>query len=178
MSCPFLEQVTMRYCKAYPIRKMIPASSSQLLDPCVSHHETCPIYQEATGTEETQRSSEESLEVGLEGTTQPQEGEKYCVWLTQDIVSYRLCTRNYDCDHCEFAQMIHDRNGKYSESPDVIREIERLRNLPASQRRCKYMVTGKVLYHPCNMNYECWKCPTYQRIRDSVESVCIEEMKG
>ena len=45
MKCPFLEEVVVRYCKAYPIRKMIPDSSQESI--CLSdEHRTCSTYRE------------------------------------------------------------------------------------------------------------------------------------
>lgn len=179
MRCQYLEEVVMRYCKAYPVRKMIPASSSQLVSPCFTNYETCPVYQEkmpiveeAPPRPEEKEGKAEAPEINHVSIEQ-----KYCVWLRQEIVSYRLCTRNYNCRTCQFEQMLADRNGKYVEPLEVVQEIEQLRELPASQRKCKYMVTGKVLYQRCHMDYECWRCPIYQRIRDTAVATYIKEAK-
>lgn len=183
MQCPFLEEVVMRYCRAYPVRKMIPASPSQLVSPCFTNYGTCPVFKGKDHPAIKAPRPEDKIEgaavpeTGPVSLDQKQGEQKYCVWLRQDIVSYRLCTRNYDCKHCQFEQMLADRNGRYVEPPEVIREIERLRKLPASQRKCKYMVTGKVLYQPCTLNYECWRCPIYQRIRDAAVTTYINEAK-
>jgi hypothetical protein len=182
MQCPFLEEVVMRYCRAYPVRKMIPASSSQLVSPCFTNYETCPVFKGKEHPAIKVPRPEEKIagttvpETGPVPPEQKQQGEqKYCVWLRQDVVSYRLCTRNYDCKNCPFEQqMLDEGNGKYVESPEVIREIERLRKLPGPQRKCKYMVTG---YQPCTLNYECWRCPIYQRIREAAVTTYINEAR-
>ena len=45
-TCPFLEEVSMVYCKAYPIKKMIPVNAIKD-NPCVtSSHFQCPVYEE------------------------------------------------------------------------------------------------------------------------------------
>jgi len=46
IKCPFLEEIKMAYCKAYPIKKMIPVASIKE-NPCVTPtHFHCPIYEE------------------------------------------------------------------------------------------------------------------------------------
>lgn len=45
MQCPFLEEVLVRYCEAYPVKKMIPSSSSDKLSLCLSEkHNDCLEY--------------------------------------------------------------------------------------------------------------------------------------
>ncbi len=181
MKCPYLEEVAMRYCKAYPIKKMIPASASQLVSPCFSNPDNCPIHQDVTGQKPACPIANKKSAVactacaGLE--EKPRANQDYCVWLRQEMVSYRLCTHNYQCESCKFEQMLIEQDDKYQESPQTMQEIERLKNLPAGQRRCKYTVTGKVLYEPCRMKFECWQCPTYKDIRSNIVEHCIAEAK-
>jgi CheY-like chemotaxis protein len=57
------------------------------------------------------------------------------VWLELGAVSYRLCTNDYDCATCAFAQDIQDRFGTIAViGPD---EVAKLRELPANQRLCR-----------------------------------------
>lgn len=58
------------------------------------------------------------------------------VWLELGAVSFRLCTRNYECGHCAFAQDIQDRFGTISVIGE--NEVARLKRLPGSQRLCRY----------------------------------------
>ncbi|MGA8849473.1 MAG: response regulator [Dehalococcoidia bacterium] len=57
------------------------------------------------------------------------------VWLELGAVSYRLCTNDYDCATCAFAQDIQDRFGTIA----VIGadEVAKLKALPANQRLCR-----------------------------------------
>ncbi|MDI6733395.1 MAG: hypothetical protein QME51_05115 [Planctomycetota bacterium] len=174
MQCPYLEEVTMRYCKAYPIKKMIPASSSQLVSPCFANNTSCPIYQDVVGKKGRPVREPVNIEPKPE---QKDKEEKYCVWVRQEMVSYRLCTRNYDCSSCQFEQMLIEQDGKYVEQPQVAEEIEKLRRLPAQQRRCKYTVTGKILLEKCDFNYECWQCSKYKAIRSSIIETCLAEAR-
>jgi DNA-binding NtrC family response regulator len=58
------------------------------------------------------------------------------VWLELGAVSFRLCTRNYECGHCAFAQDIQDRFGTISVISE--NEVAKLKQLPGSQRLCRY----------------------------------------
>ncbi len=58
------------------------------------------------------------------------------VWLELGAVSFRICTRNYECGHCAFAQDLQDRFGTISVIGE--KEVERLKQLPGNQRLCRY----------------------------------------
>jgi len=53
MPCPFLEAVTMVYCRAYPVRKLIPSHMMTTASPCMGEgYRGCPFFQEhVTGPE-------------------------------------------------------------------------------------------------------------------------------
>ncbi len=51
-------------------------------------------------------------------------------------VSFRLCTLDYDCAACEFAQAIQDSSAALPTIGD--HEIEALRRAPGNQRPCRY----------------------------------------
>lgn len=52
MKCPFLEEVVVRYCKAFPIKKMIPQARSDTPCICLSEEYTqCPEYRSAAKME-------------------------------------------------------------------------------------------------------------------------------
>jgi YesN/AraC family two-component response regulator len=57
-------------------------------------------------------------------------------WLELGAVSYRLCNRNYECGHCAFAQDIQDRFGTIAVIGED--EVSKLKQLPGSQRLCRY----------------------------------------
>ncbi len=186
MKCPFLEEVTMSYCRAFPMKKLVPSSSLHAGSMCEGGFAACNAYKQFSGTASAHQEALAGPQITppqpirpdrpcapcADRRTSPQadrdEAQKYCVWQEQDIVSYRICTRNYECEKCQFEQMLSDRNGRYVEPVEVVQEVERLRKLPTAQRRCKYVITGKVLTKPCTYNHECFRCPTYSVIRDSI----------
>jgi CheY-like chemotaxis protein len=58
------------------------------------------------------------------------------VWLELGAVSFRLCTHDYECGSCAFAQDIQDRFGTISVIGED--EVAKLKTLPGSQRLCRY----------------------------------------
>lgn len=64
-------------------------------------------------------------QIALNQTVHP--GLIPCVWMQAGVVDYKLCDRDYDCDHCPFDEALHTRsdqqtlrdNREYSESISV-----------------------------------------------------------
>jgi hypothetical protein len=47
MSCPYLKEVVMLYCDAFPIKKMIPLDRLVSANPCLAQEfDHCPLYRE------------------------------------------------------------------------------------------------------------------------------------
>jgi hypothetical protein len=47
MSCPYLKEVVMLYCQAYPVKKLIPLDRIASADPCLGHdYEACPLFKD------------------------------------------------------------------------------------------------------------------------------------
>ena len=78
---------------------------------------------------------EKLIEAAL-GETEIKKAGKEHRWLELGAVSYRLCDRNYECGHCAFAQDIQDRFGTIAVIGED--EVAKLKQLPASQRPCRY----------------------------------------
>lgn len=70
------------------------------------------------------------------GETEGKKVGKKHLWLELGAVSYRLCDHNYECGHCAFAQDIQDRFGTIAVIGED--EVAKLKQLPASQRPCRY----------------------------------------
>ena len=107
MKCPFLEEVVVRYCKAYPIRKSIPSSVCDSVSLCLGNkYVECSQYEDVTGIKK--HNSKEVNHMSVTNDDQVAEmkqapgKERPCVWAKLGVVSYRLCTLNYKCDECAF----------------------------------------------------------------------------
>lgn len=46
MSCPYLKEVVMLFCDAYPMKKMLPLDRLATGDPCLGRFEDCPMFRE------------------------------------------------------------------------------------------------------------------------------------
>ena len=92
---------------------------------------------------------------------------KYCVWMKLGLVSYRLCTFDYDCLACEFDQGVRERMAAgESEVEEVLR---RRLELPGSQRFCLYALKEEVSYRLCTRVFECAGCEFTQWMEHALE---------
>ncbi|MBL7208788.1 MAG: response regulator [Dehalococcoidia bacterium] len=73
---------------------------------------------------------------GALGELEEKKIDKEHVWLELGAVSFRLCDHNYECGSCAFAQDIQDRLGTIAVIGED--EVEKLKQLPGSQRLCRY----------------------------------------
>ncbi len=49
MSCPYLTEVTMAFCRAYPVKKLVPSERVLTESACDGEcYAKCPVYREAT----------------------------------------------------------------------------------------------------------------------------------
>ena len=93
---------------------------------------------------------------------------KECVWMKMGLVSYRICTLNYDCVICEFDQMMQEQMAN-GESSELDKALERFKELPGNQRVCRYALTSDISYRLCTRLFQCAACEFAQIIEDSVE---------
>jgi hypothetical protein len=47
MACPYLKEVVMLYCQAYPVKKLVPLDRIASAEPCLGHdYEACPLFKD------------------------------------------------------------------------------------------------------------------------------------
>jgi hypothetical protein len=47
MSCPYLEEIMMVFCRAYPVKKLVPRARITTASPCLGEgFESCPFFRE------------------------------------------------------------------------------------------------------------------------------------
>jgi len=78
----------------------------------------------------------EKIVSGALGELEEKKLDKKHVWLELGAVSFRVCTHDYECGSCAFAQDIQDRFGTIAVIGED--EVARLKQLPGSQRLCRY----------------------------------------
>jgi hypothetical protein len=63
MRCPFFEEVLVAYCRAYPVKKMIPSDRVQANCICTREgFEDCPLFREVVAKLEGLRTTNETAE--------------------------------------------------------------------------------------------------------------------
>lgn len=104
-------------------------------------------------------------------------GKKKCVWMEAGVVSYKLCDNNYDCSTCVYDQGMQVKVARQKEiapvaaietQADKFTEtwVEKMMMLPASRRKCRYMITGEVARKTCANAYECGNCSFDQMMQE------------
>jgi DNA-binding response OmpR family regulator len=102
-----------------------------------------------------------------EGAVEEAAKVKECMWARIGVVSYRICTRNYDCLTCEFDQMMQEKIAA-GETSELDEALERLKELPAPQRVCRYALKGDVSYRLCTHLFQCAACEFDQLMQDAL----------
>jgi len=103
-----------------------------------------------------------------EAAVTEEEKPKYCVWMSIGMVSYRLCTNNYDCMNCEFDQMMQQQMAR-GETPELDAALARFKELPGSQRLCRYALKGDVSHRLCTRLFQCATCEFGQMMEDALQ---------
>lgn len=108
-------------------------------------------------------------------------GKKKCMWMEAGVVSYKLCDNNYDCSTCVYDHAMQDKVAKQKEavvmepleaSSEKFNEtwVEKMMMLPASRRKCRYMITEEVSRKICPNAYECGNCSFDQMMQERLQS--------
>jgi tetratricopeptide (TPR) repeat protein len=92
---------------------------------------------------------------------------KECVWMKLGMVSYRLCTRDYDCLTCEFDQAMQEKMAQGTAELDEA--LEKFKALPGNQRVCRYALRGDVSYRLCTRLFQCTTCEFGQNMEDAIQ---------
>jgi len=108
-------------------------------------------------------------------------GKKKCIWMEAGVVSYKLCDNNYDCSTCVYDQGMQLKVARQKEaaqlsrletSPDNFTKtwVETMMQLSASQRKCRYMITGEIDRKICPNAYECGNCSFDQMMQERLQA--------
>ncbi len=93
---------------------------------------------------------------------------KYCVWMSLGMVSYRICTNNYDCMTCEFDQEMQEKMAS-GEAPGLEEALEKFKALPGNQRLCRYALKGNVSHRICSRLFQCATCEFGQMMDETLQ---------
>jgi glycine cleavage system H lipoate-binding protein len=107
-------------------------------------------------------------------------GERKCIWMDAGVVSYKLCTNQFQCNTCEFDRALSNRARQnkveakdYKPMPghkkEIVEWMEEFRHLSADQRKCRYMLMGEVSYKICPNSFRCGECSFDQMMQDRIQ---------
>jgi len=109
----------------------------------------------------------------IEGVIVVEAKPKECVWMKMGLVAYRICTRDYDCLTCEFDQTMQEKMAA-GETPELDQALERFRELPGSQRLCRYAIKGDVSHRICSRLFQCAICEFGQMMEDALQQKLVK----
>ncbi|MCX6010673.1 MAG: hypothetical protein NT134_00140 [Chloroflexi bacterium] len=110
-----------------------------------------------------------AVEPAVEGETVAEAVKpKECVWMKLGMVSHRLCNNNYDCLTCEFDQEMQEQMAR-GETAELDAALERFKEVPGSQRVCRYALKGNVSYRLCTRLFQCETCEFGQNMEEATQ---------
>jgi glycine cleavage system H lipoate-binding protein len=116
-------------------------------------------------------------------------GKKKCVWMEANVVSYKLCDNNFDCSTCVYDHAMQEKIERQQETL-LMQPVEasaekfttswvaKMMKLPASQRKCRYMLTGEVGRKLCPNAYECGNCSFDQMMQERLATEALPVQAG
>ena len=93
---------------------------------------------------------------------------KYCVWVSLGMVSYRICTNDYNCMSCEFDQEMQEKMASGG-GAELEEAVARLKALPGNQRLCRYALKGDVSHRLCSRLFQCVTCEFGQMMDEALQ---------
>jgi hypothetical protein len=109
------------------------------------------------------------VEPTVEGETVAEEVKpKECVWMKLGMVSQRICNNNYDCLTCEFDQEMQEKMAR-GDAAEFDAAMEKFKELPGSQRVCRYALKGNVAYRLCTRLFKCETCEFGQNMEEATQ---------
>ncbi len=114
-----------------------------------------------------------SVEVTEDEAVEQEAKTSECIWARMGVISYRICTHDYDCLACEFDQTMQEKIAA-GEASEVDEALERLIELPAHQRLCRYALKSDVSYRLCTHVFQCATCEFEQSMQDALERKLVK----
>jgi hypothetical protein len=105
-----------------------------------------------------------------------EERPHYCVYMMMKVVTYRLCTRDYNCYGCEFDRQMQER--AESGETEIVEALERFKSLPGGQRFCRYSLKGNVSFRLCSRLIDCNTCEFNQMMENVAEHQLIQRHRA
>jgi hypothetical protein len=105
-----------------------------------------------------------------------EEKPEHCVYMVMGVVTYRLCTSDYNCLSCEFDRQMQERIA--AGEAGVIEALERFKSLPGKQMFCRYALKGNVSQRLCSRHLQCETCEFNQTIEDGLQQQLVQRQEA
>ena len=126
-----------------------------------------PVLEPPTKPETTTTPPEAEVEVKEKPKAKT---EKQCIWSKAGVVSYRVCSNNFRCDSCEFAQSLMDKGAQVGNRPMMMDAIKKMLEKPGPERACRYTLSGQVTYRLCSNVYRCGQCAFNEYMEEKLDA--------
>src|SRR6185503_363261 len=83
----------------------------------------------------------------------PADDSTQCVWMLAGVVDYKLCDREFDCEHCPFDIAIHERAGIKAQTSGRAQatESKSRESRPNSENVDGSELRASFFYHPAHV---------------------------
>ncbi len=103
-----------------------------------------------------------------------------CVWAKAGVISPRACVNAFNCLNCPIDRKMQDMvlKKKLASGPACHYHIpvENRTVTPATERKCRHMLSGRVSAKYCTNNYDCSNCSYHQMMTDTDYTVPNSEV--
>lgn len=95
--------------------------------------------------------------------------KRKCIWMETGIVSRKFCDNDFDCQTCAYDDAMQIKISRHSTKEEFNQTwVEKMMALPASRRKCRYMLIGELPRKICPNAYECYNCSFDQMMQDRI----------
>ncbi len=113
-------------------------------------------------------------------------GERLCLWSQAGVTAPKLCHNAFDCMSCSFDKVMQRKKhygwwaaGLDEPGPDAgLWSKQRWLRTPASERKCRHMLSGWVSTMYCINAFQCASCPYDQNWDEGGLALPSEQVQG
>ncbi|MFO7752932.1 MAG: glycine cleavage system protein H [Desulfobacteraceae bacterium] len=94
-----------------------------------------------------------------------------CVWAKAGVISPRVCINAFNCLNCPIDKKMQEtavrKDYAYGPACHLHVPVDKRTVTPASERKCRHMLSGRVSSKYCTNNYDCASCSYHQMMEQA-----------
>jgi len=98
--------------------------------------------------------------------------DNQCIWMKAGVVNFKMCDNAFDCTSCAFDKGMTKKSAQKPTALVSWRDVKR--NDWHTQKECRHMLTGRVIFKVCSHNYECKNCAYDQLLYDYDKDLAVQ----